>query len=139
MKEQKRMRKRMIDITAVCLIPIVCIWMKNSYEHYTAEQISIFIGSMFLLINGCLFLKERDKYGANDVRPGLTGWAQIHGRDELEIDVKAKLDGYYVQHMSFWMDVKCFFGTIASVIRSEGVVEGGTGTIHAKEKQDGKK
>ena len=55
------------------------------------------------------------------------------------IDVKAKLDGYYVQHMSFWMDVKCFFGTIASVIRSEGVVEGGTGTIHAKEKQDGKK
>ena len=57
MKEQKRM----IDITAVCLIPIVCIWMKNSYEHYTAKQISIFIGIMFLLINGCLFLKEKRK------------------------------------------------------------------------------
>ena len=97
------------------------------------------IGPRPALWNQFDLIEERDKYGANDVRPGLTGWAQIHGRDELEIDVKAKLDGYYVQHMSFWMDVKCFFGTIASVIRSEGVVEGGTGTIHAKEKQDGKK
>ena len=57
-------------------------------------------------------LAERDKYHANDVRPGLTGWAQIHGRDELEIAEKAKLDGWYVEHMSFWLDVKCFFGTI---------------------------
>ena len=73
---------------------------------------------------------------ANDIRPGLTGWAQIHGRDELEIDTKAKLDGYYVQHMSFWMDVKCFFGTIVSVLRSDGVVEGGTGTIHKNEKNN---
>ena len=97
------------------------------------------IGPRPALWNQFDLIEERDKYGANDVRPGLTGWAQIHGRDELEIDVKAKLDGYYVQHMSFWMDVKCFFGTIASVIRSEGVVEGGTGTIQAKEKQDGKK
>ena len=97
------------------------------------------IGPRPALWNQFDLIEERDKYGANDVRPGLTGWAQIHGRDELEIDVKAKLDGYYVQQMSFWMDVKCFFGTIASVIRSEGVVEGGTGTIHAKEKQDSKK
>ncbi|RHH71584.1 MULTISPECIES: sugar transferase [Vagococcus] len=70
---------------------------------------------------------ERDKYGANDIRPGLTGWAQINGRDELEIDIKASLDRYYVEHESFWMDVKCFFGTIVSVFKSDGVVEGGTG------------
>lgn len=72
-------------------------------------------------------IEERDKYGANDSRPGLTGWAQINGRDELDIDVKASLDGYYVEHESFWMDVKCFFGTIVSVFKSDGVVEGGTG------------
>lgn len=72
-------------------------------------------------------IEERDKYGANDIRPGLTGWAQINGRDELDIDVKASLDGYYVEHESFWMDVKCFFGTIVSVFKSDGVVEGGTG------------
>ena len=71
------------------------------------------IGPRPALWNQFDLIEERDKYGANDVRPGLTGWAQIHGRDELEICVKAKLDGYYVQHMSFWMDVKCFFGTIA--------------------------
>ena len=67
---------------------------------------------------------ERDKYGANDVRPGLTGWAQINGRDELEIPVKAKLDGEYVEKMSFLFDCKCFFGTIKSVLKSDGVVEG---------------
>ncbi|MGX4686677.1 sugar transferase [Vagococcus sp. JNUCC 83] len=72
-------------------------------------------------------IEERDKYGANDIRPGLTGWAQINGRDELEIDIKASLDGYYVEHESFWMDAKCFFGTIVSVFKSDGVVEGGTG------------
>ena len=74
-------------------------------------------------------IAERDKYGANDVRPGLTGWAQINGRDELEIDVKAKLDGEYVHRLSFWFDCKCFFGTILSVLKSDGVVEGGTGEI----------
>ena len=75
-------------------------------------------------------LEERDKYGANDVMPGLTGWAQVHGRDELEIPVKAKLDGFYVKHMSFRMDVICFVRTIFSVLKSEGVVEGGTGEMH---------
>ena len=75
-------------------------------------------------------LAERDKYGANDVRPGLTGWAQIHGRDELEIAEKAKLDGWYVEHISFGLDVKCFFGTITAVLKHDGVVEGGTGTLH---------
>lgn len=80
-------------------------------------------------------IEERDKYGANDIRPGLTGWAQINGRDELEIDVKASLDGFYVEHESFWMDVKCFFGTIVSVFKSDGVVEGGTG-IKAKVEEE---
>ena len=64
------------------------------------------------------------------VRPGLTGWAQIHGRDELEIAEKAKLDGWYVEHISFGLDVKCFFGTITAVLKHDGVVEGGTGTLH---------
>ena len=76
---------------------------------------------------------QRDKYHANDVRPGLTGWAQINGRDELEIPVKAKLDGEYVKRISFLFDVKCFFGTILSVLRSDGVVEGGTGELHKRD------
>lgn len=78
---------------------------------------------------------ERDKYGANDVLPGLSGWAQINGRDELPIPIKAKLDGDYVENMSFAFDLKCFFGTIFSVLRSDGVVEGGTGVIE-KAKQE---
>ncbi len=76
---------------------------------------------------------ERDKYQANDVLPGLTGWAQINGRDELEIPVKAKLDGEYVENMSFVFDLKCFFGTIFSIAKSDGVVEGGTGALKNKE------
>ena len=75
---------------------------------------------------------ERDKYGANDVTPGLTGWAQINGRDELEILVKAKLDGEYVKKYGFTMDVRCFFGTFLSVLRQDGVVEGGTGSMKGK-------
>lgn len=71
-------------------------------------------------------IEERDKYGANDVRPGLTGLAQISGRDELSIEVKAGLDGEYVGKMSFMVDVRCFFGTIISVVKSDGVVEGGS-------------
>nr|APZ79452.1 Initial sugar transferase(Glycosyl-1-phosphate transferase) [Streptococcus suis] len=85
------------------------------------------VGPRPALWNQYDLIEERDKYGANDIRPGLTGWAQINGRDELEIDEKSKLDGYYVKHMSFALDVKCFFGTFLSVANSEGVVEGGTG------------
>ena len=85
------------------------------------------IGPRPALWNQFDLIAERDKYGANDIRPGLTGWAQINGRDELEIDVKAMLDGEYVQRLSFGFDVKCFLGTIAAVLRSDGVVEGGTG------------
>ena len=65
-------------------------------------------------------LEERDRYGANDIRPGLTGWAQIHGRDELEIKEKARLDGYYVRHLNPVMDMRCILGTIRSVLKSEG-------------------
>ncbi|RKD23102.1 capsular biosynthesis protein [Ammoniphilus oxalaticus] len=89
-------------------------------------QMSI-IGPRPALWNQYDLIEERDKYGANDIPPGLTGWAQINGRDELPIEVKAGLDGEYVKKISFWMDVKCFFGTITSVLKSDGVVEGGTG------------
>lgn len=92
------------------------------------------IGPRPALWNQFDLIAERDKYGANDVRPGLTGWAQINGRDELPIDVKARFDGEYVQNLSFAFDCKCFFGTIRSVLKSEGVVEGGTGQL-GKEKK----
>jgi len=100
---------------------------------------NIFVGQMSIigprpaLWNQYDLIEERDKYGANDVLPGLTGWAQINGRDELPIDVKSKLDGEYVEKIGFWMDIKCFFGTIRSVLKSDGVVEGGTGTLVEKE------
>ena len=96
------------------------------------------IGPRPALWNQYDLIEERDKYGANDVRPGLTGWAQINGRDELEIDVKARLDGEYVEKLSFWFDVKCFVGTVVSVLRRDGVVEGGTGAMQ-KEKEPVKK
>lgn len=100
---------------------------------------NIFVGTMSIigprpaLWNQDDLYAERAKYGANGVKPGLTGWAQINGRDELPIDVKAKLDGEYVEKLSFGFDVKCFFGTIASVLKHDGVVEGGTGALE-KEK-----
>lgn len=100
---------------------------------------NIFVGQMSIigprpaLYNQDDLVAERDKYGANDVKPGLTGWAQINGRDELEIEIKAALDGEYVKKQSFWFDLKCFFGTIKSVLRHDGVVEGGTGEIHKEE------
>src|SRR5690625_2301107 len=89
-------------------------------------QMSI-IGPRPALWNQFDLVAARDRYGANDIPTGLTGWAQINGRDELPIEVKAKLDGYYAEHIGLWMDIKCFFGTIVSVFKSDGVVEGGTG------------
>ncbi|OTO25093.1 sugar transferase, partial [Enterococcus sp. 3C7_DIV0644] len=91
------------------------------------------IGPRPALWNQYDLIEERDKYGANDIRPGLTGLAQISGRDELEIPIKAKLDGKYTDNISLMMDIKCFFGTITSVFKSDGVVEGGTGTIKKEE------
>lgn len=89
------------------------------------------IGPRPALWNQYDLIAERDKYGANDVKPGISGWAQIHGRDELEIPVKAELDGYYAQHIGFMMDVRCLLGSVKSVLNSEGVVEGGTGAMEA--------
>lgn len=91
------------------------------------------IGPRPALWNQDDLIAERDKYSANDIRPGLTGWAQINGRDELSIEVKARLDGEYAQNITFLMDCKCFFGTIKSVISSKGVVEGGTGVVDSDE------
>lgn len=99
------------------------------------QLLNIFKGDMSVigprpaLWNQDDLIEERDKYGANDVKPGLTGWAQINGRDELEIPVKAKLDGEYAQKLSFIFDCRCFFGTFLKVLRHEGVVEGGTGEL----------
>lgn len=101
----------------------------------------IFTGKMSIvgprpaLWNQFDLIAERDKYGANDVRPGLTGWAQINGRDELPIDVKARLDGEYIEKMSFLFDCKCILGTLLPVFTGAGVVEGGTGQME-KEKKD---
>ena len=96
------------------------------------------IGPRPALWNQYDLIAERDKYGANDVLPGLTGWAQINGRDELPISVKAAYDGEYVRNMSFAFDCKCFFGTIACVLKKEGVVEGGTGTLEKQAKEEAK-
>ena len=95
------------------------------------------VGPRPALWNQYDLITERDKYGANDVLPGLTGWAQINGRDELPIDIKARLDGEYVRRMGLLMDLKCIFRTVASVAKQEGVVEGGTGALE-KEKYKGK-
>ena len=120
------------------ITPVGKVYRKLSIDEL--PQIwSIFTGKMSIigprpaLWNQFDLIEERDKYGANDIRPGLTGWAQINGRDELEIPVKAKLDGEYVQNMSFLFDCKCFFGTIASVLRHDGVVEGGTGQMNKEQ------
>ena len=111
-------------------------WFRKLSIDELPQILCIFTGKMSIigprpaLWNQEDLIEERDKYGANDVRPGLTGWAQINGRDELEIPVKARLDGEYVQNLSFLFDCRCFFGTIFKVLRHDGVVEGGTGTLH---------
>ncbi len=105
------------------------------------QILQIFTGEMSIvgprpaLWNQFDLIEERDKYGANDVRPGLTGWAQINGRDELPIDVKARLDGEYVWKMSFLFDMKCILGTVLPVVQGSGVVEGGTGQLEKEKDQ----
>ena len=121
-KWQKTMRKMSIDE-----LPQVF--------NIFASQMS-FIGPRPALWNQDDLVAERDKYGANDVKPGLTGWAQINGRDELEIPVKAKLDGEYAQNISFLFDCRCFFGTVRSVLKHDGVVEGGTGELHKRDEEE---
>ena len=106
------------------------------------QLLNIFKGDMSVigprpaLWNQDDLIAERDRYGANDVKPGLTGWAQINGRDELEIPVKAKLDGDYAKKISFLFDCRCFFGTFFKVLRHEGVVEGGTGELNKSTKKN---
>jgi O-antigen biosynthesis protein WbqP len=96
---------------------------------------NIFVGQMSIigprpaLWNQADLIAERDKYGVNKLLPGLTGWAQINGRDELPIEIKARYDGEYARRIGLAMDVRCFFGTIISVIKKEGVLEGGTGNL----------
>lgn len=113
---------------------------KTSLDEFP-QLINIIKGDMSIvgprpaLWNQYDLIEQRDLYQANDVMPGLTGWAQINGRDELEISVKAKLDGEYVQRMSFLFDCKCFLLTITSVLKHEGVVEGGTGSMHEGDSQ----
>lgn len=90
------------------------------------------VGPRPALWNQFDLIAERDKYGANAVRPGLTGWAQVNGRDELEIPEKARLDGEYVKNMSLLLDIRCILKTVLGVLRSDGVVEGGTGAMNAE-------
>ena len=105
------------------------------------QILQIFSGKMSIvgprpaLWNQFDLIEERDKYGANDVRPGLTGWAQINGRDELPIDVKARLDGEYVERMGFLFDLKCMIGTVLPVFTGAGVVEGGTGKLEKEQEK----
>lgn len=110
-------------------------WFRRLSIDELPQILCIFTGKMSIigprpaLWNQEDLIAERDKYGANDVRPGLTGWAQINGRDELDIPVKARLDGEYVEQLSFLFDCRCFFGTIFKVLKHDGVVEGGTGAL----------
>ena len=122
-KWQQFMRKSSIDE----LPQFFCIWIGTM----------TIVGPRPALWNQDDLVAERDKYGANDIKPGLTGWAQIHGRDEIEIPLKAKYDGEYTAKLkqggfkAFAFDIKCFFKSIFSVLKHDGVVEGGTGTINA--------
>lgn len=115
-------------------------WMRKFSIDELPQLFNILKGDMAIigprpaLWNQFDLIEERDKYNANDVRPGLTGWAQINGRDELEIPEKAKLDGYYAKNISFVFDIKCFVMTIGKVFKHEGVVEGGTGQINKEDK-----
>ena len=123
-------------------------FIRRSSVDELPQIFNIFVGQMSIvgprpaLWNQDDLIAERDKYGANDVKPGLTGWAQINGRDELEIPHKARLDGEYTAALragkfkGIMMDARCFFGTFLSVLRSDGVVEGGTGELNKNRSDD---
>ena len=134
------MPTHLLDDPTRWITPVGKVYRKLSIDELP-QLWSIFTGKMSIigprpaLWNQEDLIAERDKYGANDVRPGLTGWAQINGRDELEIPVKAKLDGEYVEKLSFLFDCKCFFGTILAVLKHDGVVEGGTGTMKKEQEK----
>jgi len=130
------MPTHMLDTQSVRFTKLQRFLRKSSLDELP-QCWCILIGTMSIigprpaLWNQDDLIAERDKYSANDVKPGLTGWAQINGRDELPIVVKARLDGEYAEKIGFGFDVKCFFGTVISVLKSNGVVEGGTGAVEA--------
>ena len=130
----KDMPTHMLKDPDVYITRIGAFLRKTSLDEIT-QLVNIFKGDMSIigprpaLWNQYDLIEERDKYGANDIKPGLTGLAQISGRDELPIDAKARLDGEYVEKMSLMFDIKMFFGTILSVVKHDGVVEGGTGKM----------
>ena len=123
------------------ITPVGRVLRKTSLDELP-QILSIFTGKMSVigprpaLWNQEDLIAERDKYGANDIRPGLTGWAQINGRDELPIDVKARFDGEYAERISFIFDCRCFFGTIGKVLKHDGVVEGAANTDEAKKNSE---
>lgn len=139
----KNVATHQLDVNAIHMSKFQKAIRKLSIDELP-QLYNIFLGQISVcgprpaLFNQYDLVAERDKYGANDVKPGLTGWAQINGRDELEIDLKAKLDGEYTSALNaghfkgFVMDCRCFFGTITSVLKSDGVVEGGTGAMNKK-------
>lgn len=123
-----------LDVNAIQMTRFQQAIRKYSIDELP-QLFNIFVSDMSIigprpsLWNQYDLIAERDKYGANDIKPGLTGWAQINGRDELEVAEKARLDGEYAERMGFLFDCRCFFGTISSVLRHDGVVEGGTGEM----------
>ena len=130
----------LLDDPSRWITPIGAFLRKTSIDelpqlfNIIAGQMSV-IGPRPALWNQGDLIAERERYGANDVLPGLTGWAQINGRDELEIEEKARLDGEYAKNISFLFDCKCFFGTVKSVLKHDGVVEGGTGAMRGEKRK----
>ena len=118
------------------------LWKSLTNKVKTCQLFNIFLSQMSIigprpaLWNQTDLISERDKYNANDIKPGLTGWAQINGRDELDIVQKAKLDGEYVKNSSFRFDCKCFFLTIKSVICSDGVIDGDSTNNHSEYREE---
>ena len=129
----------LLENPEACITRVGKILRKTSLDELP-QIFQIFTGEMSIigprpaLWNQFDLIEERDKYGANDVVPGLTGWAQINGRDELEIPVKAKLDGEYIEKFGLMMDIRCFFATFG-ILNGKGVVEGGTGELHRQEQE----
>lgn len=136
----KNVATHQLDVNAIQMTKFQKAIRKYSIDELP-QLFNIWVGSISIigprpaLFNQHDLIAERDRYGANDIKPGLSGWAQINGRDELEISIKAELDGVYTVALNaggfkaFWMDVRCFFGTIGKVLKHDGVIEGGTGTM----------
>lgn len=130
----KDMPTHMLQDPSKCITKIGALMRKTSLDELP-QILNILKGDMSIvgprpaLWNQDDLIAERDKYGANDIPVGLTGWAQINGRDELPIIDKARLDGYYTNHKTTWLDLKCIFFTAFSVFKKDGVVEGGTGSL----------